>query len=93
MAKHKEKKQINNVKDVFKIVRLSALLSSFTDINPAGGIYHRINNKSTQEKDKQTNLRDEEKNKLRDALLCLGEQIIDVAMSDELNTFKDEIHP
>lgn len=91
MAKEKNKKQINNVKEVFSTVRLSALLTNFTDINPAGGIYHRINNKSTQANDKQTNLKKEEKIKLRDALISLGEQILDVAISKELDVEENEI--
>lgn len=89
MAK-KQSKRIKDLKETFKIIRLSAFLENYTDINPKGGIYPRLNGKSTSVNDKQNTLRDEEKEKLRNSLLELSDDLIAISKCLELKIKEDE---
>lgn len=88
MAKGKNKKAaiITNIKDTFKVVRLSALLENYTDINPKGGIYNSLNAKS----DNGRKLRKDEKEKLSKALMQVADELLLVAYSDELQIKEDD---
>lgn len=86
MAKGKNKAVITNIKDTFKVVRLSALVSNYTDINPKGGIYNSFNANS----EKCRKLKKEEKEKLSKALKNLANELILIACSDELTGKEDD---
>lgn len=58
---------MENLKDIFNIVKLEKLCSTYTDINVRGGLYHRINGKATVT-GKSKELTDEDKTKLKEGL-------------------------
>jgi hypothetical protein len=60
--------QITNLKDVFKYVKLEPFTNDFTDLKARGGLYHRINGKSTAT-GKTKDLTDEDKQQLKAGLL------------------------
>lgn len=80
MAKKKHKNRIKDIKAVFEIVKLSAVIELYTDINPTGGIYHSLNRKSGRNR----SLKDDEKVKIKAALENLSSDLQEIANSDEL---------
>lgn len=83
------KQRIDNVKGVFKFVKLLPLLEEYTDINPKGGIYHRINGKSTSKTSTRTSINKDEERKLKSALLLFSEDVRNFA--ETLDAEGDEV--
>ena len=58
---------MKNINEFLKLVKLEPLLVNYTDINPKGSIYHRLNGKSTRG-DKPKEITDQDKIQLADGL-------------------------
>ncbi len=59
---------MENLKDVFKVVKLEKLCTNYTEINVRGGLYHRINGKATNASGKEKDLTPEDKTQLKEGL-------------------------
>lgn len=73
--------KLKNFKDVFEIVKLSALCEKFTSLNARGGIYHRIKGYNTD--GKAGGLKDDEKRELCAGLRRLAAELLSVAGAEE----------
>lgn len=73
-------KEEKNFKELTSVIRLSTFLEAYApNINPTGGIYHRINGKSTSKTGKPRELTIEDKQQLSLALKSLSYDINQVA--------------
>lgn len=69
-------KQGKTFKELTSVIRLSTFLEAYTpSINPTGGIYHRINGKSTSKTGKPRELTLEDKELLSNGLKELSSDI------------------
>jgi len=55
---------MQNIKEVFKFIKLAPFIESFTTINVRGGLYHRINGKSTAA-GKERDLTEDDKSQIK----------------------------
>lgn len=69
------------IKGLTKVIKFSAFLTTYTDINPNGGINHRINGKGTGKNSKTKELTDEDKIAIRAGLQELSSDISTVIES------------
>ena len=63
------------IKDLTGVLKLSAFLERYTDINPKGGIYNRINGKATGKLSKTKELTAKDKIAIRKGLQELSDEI------------------
>lgn len=86
-----EKTEIT-IKDLTKVIKLSPFLENYTDINPSGGIYHRINGKGTGKNSKTKDLTNEDKIAIREGLHKLSSEINEVVQSLKVEE-DDQVQP
>lgn len=67
---------MNSYKEIFETLRGKQFLETRTTLNPNGGIRHRLAGKGTNKFDKNTELTEEDKAILDEALLNYANQII-----------------
>lgn len=65
---------IKNINDVFKLVKLEPFCDQFTNLKARGGLYHRINGKSTRG-DKPKELTENDRSELKEGLTKMVEEI------------------
>jgi len=56
---------MQNLNDVFDVVKRKTFLIDYAGIKPESGINHRFTGKGTNEKDKKTGLTDDDKSKIK----------------------------
>jgi hypothetical protein len=60
---------MDTIESIFEHVKFLKFLESFTDINPTGGIRHRITGKGTNKIDKIKGLTDADKAAIKEGLI------------------------
>lgn len=65
---------MQSINDVFKLVKLEPFCDQFTNLKARGGLYHRINGKSTRG-DKPKELTDNDKAELKAGLTKMVQEI------------------
>lgn len=81
----KTQKNISTVKEIFKFVKLAPFIEQFAGMNSKGGIYHRINGKSTDGKTEKA-LTESDKENIRNGWEVMKKEV-DQALqpADETN--------
>jgi len=65
---------MENINEVFKLVKLEPFCDQYTNLKARGGLYHRINGKSTRG-DKPKDLTDNDRKELKEGLTKMVEDI------------------
>lgn len=60
---------MENLNDLFEIVKRKSFLVSYAKINPEGGINHRFTGRGTNDLDKRTGLTDKDKEEIKAGLV------------------------
>lgn len=71
---------MENVNEFLEVVKLAPFLLKYTDVNPKGGIYHRINGKATRG-DKPKSITEDDKKQMREGMDKLIQDIEKVKAS------------